>query len=136
MRVPVARHCRQGAQPAVPEPVGGGRYGPAMDAFETDEIASRRAAAGAPYLEFLRSPSLSVGLYVLAPGEADLQSPHREDEVYVVERGAAQIEVAGERRPVGPGSVVYVAKGVDHRFVDITEELRVVVLFAPPETSA
>ncbi len=104
-----------------------------MDAFELRDLEGQRAATGAPYLEFLRSASLSVGLYELAAGSPDPQSPHTEDEVYVVLRGRATIRVADDRRPVEPGSVVYVAAGVEHRFVDIVEDLAVVVLFAPPE---
>ena len=35
---------------------------------------------------------------------------------------------------VGPGSVVSVDHGEDHRFVDIAEDLLLVVVFAPPES--
>jgi mannose-6-phosphate isomerase-like protein (cupin superfamily) len=42
------------------------------------------------------------------------------------------IQVADENRPVGPGSVVYVAAGVEHHFHTIEEELRVLVFWAPP----
>jgi mannose-6-phosphate isomerase-like protein (cupin superfamily) len=104
-----------------------------MDAFELRDLEAQRAAAGHPYLEFLRSSDLSAGLYELAAAAIDGQSPHTEDEVYVVLRGRATIRVASEERPVEAGSVVFVAAGVDHRFVDIVEDLAVFVLFAPPE---
>lgn len=104
-----------------------------MDTFELRDLEARRAAAGRPYLEFLRSSDLSAGLYELEAGSVDGQSPHTEDEVYVVLRGRATIRVASEQRPVGAGSVVFVTAGVDHRFVDIVEDLAVIVLFAPPE---
>ena len=94
-----------------------------MDAFELADLETRRAAAGRPYLEFLRVPALSVGLYILEAGALDGQSPHTEDEVYVVMtgRGAGH----GRRRgsAVGPGSTMFVAAGVPHRFHDIAEEL-------------
>jgi quercetin dioxygenase-like cupin family protein len=35
--------------------------------------------------------------------------------------------------PVGPGSVIYVAAGEEHRFTDVTEDLAAFVLFAPAE---
>jgi quercetin dioxygenase-like cupin family protein len=35
-------------------------------------------------------------------------------------------------QPVGPGDTIFVAAGVAHRFVDITEDLALVVVFAPP----
>jgi mannose-6-phosphate isomerase-like protein (cupin superfamily) len=76
-----------------------------------------------------------VGLYVLPAGGVDHQQPHAEDEVYHVVAGRGRITVADETTDVGPGSVVYVARTVPHRFHDITEELRIVVFFAPAETS-
>lgn len=106
-----------------------------MDAFELADLESQRRAAGGGYLEFLRSSELSVGLYTLAAGAVDAQRPHDEDEVYVVMSGRAMIRVGSEDRAVGPGSIVFVPARVDHRFHDIEEELRVLVVFAPPEGS-
>ena len=51
-----------------------------MDAHELDDVVARRVAAGAPYLEFITVPDLSVGLYVLAPGQEDRQQPRDERE--------------------------------------------------------
>ena len=104
-----------------------------MDAFDLDELTTRRAAAGDPYLEFLRVPDLSAGLYVLPAGGTDPQSPHAEDELYHVIRGRASIRVGDETAPVGPGSTVFVAATVPHRFEAIEEELTVLVVFGPAE---
>ena len=60
--------------------------------------------------------------------------PHRQDEVYVVIAGSAVLEVDGERTPVSVGSVAYVPAGCPHRFVEAGDDLRVFVVFAPPET--
>ena len=49
--------------------------------------------------------------------------------------GRARITVGDEVRDVGPGSVVYVAATVPHRFHDITERLEILVVFAPAEWS-
>lgn len=106
-----------------------------MDAYEIADLARRRGEAGKAYLEFIRVPALSVGVYTLAAGALDPQQPHSEDEVYHVIAGRARIMVAGETREVGPGSVVYVAAGVEHRFFDIAEELTTLVFFAPAEGS-
>lgn len=106
-----------------------------MDAFELADVVARREASARPYLEFLTVPDLSVGLYVLAPGEPDLQQPHTEDEVYYVLAGAGRITVGGEVRDVVEGSIVFVAAGLPHRFHDITAELRLLVAFGPAEGS-
>jgi mannose-6-phosphate isomerase-like protein (cupin superfamily) len=89
--------------------------------------------SGRPYLEFLRSRSLSAGLYVLPAGATDEQSPHTEDEVYLVVAGASLFTAGEETREVRAGDVLYVAAGVAHRFHDISDDLRVLVVFAPPE---
>jgi len=106
-----------------------------MDAFELADLAARREASGAPYLEFLSVPDLSVGLYVLAAGQPDLQQSHTEDEVYYVVSGSGRITVGDEVRDVQPGSIVFVATAVPHRFHDISEDLTLLVAFGPAEGS-
>jgi mannose-6-phosphate isomerase-like protein (cupin superfamily) len=104
-----------------------------MDAFELDQVAAERERLGRRYHELLRVPALSVGLYVLGAGTEDPQRPHTEDEIYHVVRGRATIRVADEDRPVSPGSVIYVAAGVVHRFHTIEEDLEILVVFAPAQ---
>ena len=106
-----------------------------MQAFEITQLISQQKDQRAAYLEFLNVPDLSMGLYVLPAGGIDLQSPHPEDEVYYVVSGKAQIQVADETRPVQAGSIVYVAKNVEHKFHSIEEEITILVFFAPAENS-
>jgi mannose-6-phosphate isomerase-like protein (cupin superfamily) len=105
-----------------------------MDAFEMSELVAWREQTGELYHEFLRRPSMSLGLYVLDAGADDPQSPHQEDEVYYVMAGRGMIDVAGEGREVNAGSVVFVPAGVDHRFHTIAERLELLVVFAPAES--
>jgi quercetin dioxygenase-like cupin family protein len=83
-----------------------------MQAFELNNLISQQKDGDKLYLEFLKVPDLSMGLYVLPAGGTDPQSPHTEDEVYYVVSGQAKIKVADEDRDVGAGSIVYVAKNV------------------------
>jgi mannose-6-phosphate isomerase-like protein (cupin superfamily) len=106
-----------------------------MDAFELAELRTGQAASGRAYHEFLRVPDVSAGLYVLPAGGIDGQQPHTEDELYHVIAGRARITVGGDVRPVGPGSTVFVAATVPHRFHDIEEDLVVLVVFGPAESS-
>ncbi len=87
------------------------------------------------WIERLRVPDLSVGAYSIRCGGTDGQSPHTEDEIYVVTAGRAVFEAGGDLVPVGPVSVLYVPAGQAHRFADVTEDLAAVVLFAPAEGS-
>ena len=106
-----------------------------MQAYELTQLITQRETSSKLYLEFLKVPDLSMGLYVLSAGGMDPQSPHTEDEVYYVVSGRAKIRVADEDRDVQAGSIVYVAKNVEHRFHSIEEELTVIVFFAPAEYS-
>ena len=106
-----------------------------MEAFELAPLLEECKQSNKLYLEFLKVPDLSMGLYVLPAGGTDPQSPHTEDEVYYVLNGKAKILVADESRDVQAGSIVYVAKNVAHRFHSIEEELTLLVFFAPAEYS-
>jgi mannose-6-phosphate isomerase-like protein (cupin superfamily) len=95
-------------------------------------------APGEPrhWVEQLRVAALSVGTYSVPVEGADTQQPHTEDEVYVVTAGHARVVADSGSAEVGPGSVIYVPAGEPHRFVDITEDLAVLVIFAPPEQTS
>lgn len=106
-----------------------------MDAYELRDLLAQQQATGRAYFEFLRVPSMSMGVYSLLAGGVDPQQPHTEDEVYYVVSGRGQIRVGDEDRPIGPGSIVFVAATVDHRFHTIEEDLTILVFFAPAEYS-
>jgi len=88
---------------------------------------------GSHWIEHLRAADLSAGTYSVPRGGVDDQEPHTEDEIYVVTAGRAVLRAGDGTAPVGPGSVIYVAAGEEHRFTDVTEDLAAFVLFAPAE---
>lgn len=104
-----------------------------MQAFEIGDLIRQQAQGQERYLEFLRVSSLSVGLYVLPAGSVDGQQPHTEDEVYYVVSGKGRFTHADEEQDVQAGSILFVAAGVEHRFHSITEDLKIIVFFAPSE---
>ncbi|QES49130.1 cupin domain-containing protein [Streptomyces venezuelae] len=104
-----------------------------MKAFRLDELEAERIANEGAYLQFLKERNMSVGLYALDAGQMDPQAPHRQDEVYFVVSGRGSITVGEETTTVARGSVVYVPAGVPHRFHHISEDLKVLVVFSPPE---
>ena len=91
------------------------------------------AVEGVTYTEFDRREGLSFGMYCLGAGVDDPQSPHTEDEIYVVAAGRGAIELDGVAHAIEPGSVISIPRDVAHKFVDITEDLALVVVFGPPE---
>ncbi len=92
---------------------------------------ARRAPNG--YVEFLRVPSMSAGVYVLSAGAEDRQSPHLEDEVYYVVRGRGKFQRGREEMSALPGDVLFVPARALHRFHSIEEELVLLVVFSPAE---
>ena len=102
--------------------------------FNIADTEKSREQSEKRYLEFLRVPAMSAGVYVLPAGGTDPQSPHKEDELYYVVRGRGRMRAGSEDQAVGEGSVIFVAAEVEHRFYDITEELVVLVFFAPAES--
>jgi mannose-6-phosphate isomerase-like protein (cupin superfamily) len=112
------------------------------EVFALDQLLAKRLQAGRSYLEFLRVPAMSAGVYVLPAGAPDPQQPHHQDEIYYVLRGKGKMRLGGneraeeraEERSVGEGSVIFVEAGLEHRFFDVEEELVVLVVFAPEES--
>jgi len=101
--------------------------------FHIDDLTRQRAQEDKLYLEFLRVPAMSAGVYVLPKGGTDPQKPHREDEMYYVIRGCARMQIGSDHAEVRAGSVIFVEAELEHRFYDIEEELEVLVFFAPAE---
>ena len=106
-----------------------------MDIFQLPDLIKQRQDSNKPYLEFIRHPSLSMGLYELPAGGVDPQKPHTEDEVYYIVKGRGKIRVGEEDQDVSDGVTVFVAAGVDHRFHSISQDLVILVFFAPAEYS-
>jgi mannose-6-phosphate isomerase-like protein (cupin superfamily) len=103
------------------------------DRFDLHDLAAALGRDRHEFAEFFRSPSGSLSLTVARwpAGSVDDQEPHAEDEVYYVVSGRAQLTVNGEPTPVEPGSVAFVAAGVEHRFIEIAEDLDVLVFWSP-----
>jgi mannose-6-phosphate isomerase-like protein (cupin superfamily) len=103
------------------------------DAFVLADALARLASDRHDFAEVFRSPSGSLSLTVARwpAGSLDDQQPHAEDEVYYVASGRAQLTVGDETTRVAAGSVAFVAAGIEHRFIEITEDLEVLVFWSP-----
>jgi mannose-6-phosphate isomerase-like protein (cupin superfamily) len=105
---------------------------PARSRYTVAELAARLPGpAGERFAVALERGTLSIELY--APRGRDPQKPHTRDEVYVVVQGRGSFASGAERQPFGPGDVLFVAAGVEHRFEDFTDDLTVWVVFYGPE---
>ena len=83
------------------------------------------------YAIALAHGTLEVGLY--APRASDPQTPHTRDEVYVIVRGRGLFRRGERRAPFGPGDLLFVAAGEEHRFEEFSDDFAAWVIFYGPE---
>lgn len=83
-----------------------------------------------PYSIPLRRGSMELGFY--KPTGVDTQSPHDQDEVYIVQQGTAVFVVEGVRYDVATGDALFVAAGEEHRFIEFSEDFETWVVFYGP----
>jgi mannose-6-phosphate isomerase-like protein (cupin superfamily) len=88
-------------------------------------------ADGKEFATLFRHGTLEVELY--RPRGVDRQKPHTRDEVYVVVTGSGVFLNGGRRQPFGPGEVLFVPAGVEHRFEDFSDDFVTWVFFYGPE---
>lgn len=80
--------------------------------------------------KFFDHSSMFAGIYKLDIGAEDKQSPHADDEIYYVLSGNSHFEAGQNKSVIKPGEVLFVKRGVSHRFYDITAPLTILVFFA------
>lgn len=98
--------------------------------FDLEEIKGKLTGKSVEYLEFLNVSALNCGVYFLAAGSTDMQSPHDDDEVYLVLEGRARMRIDGTERAIGPGAVLYISATTEHAFFEIEEDMTLLVIFA------
>jgi mannose-6-phosphate isomerase-like protein (cupin superfamily) len=79
----------------------------------------------------IRHGTMRAGIY--APRGRDPQGPHTQDEIYIVIAGRGTFAKGEERRPFGPGDLIFVEAGAEHRFEDFTPDFATWVVFWGPE---
>lgn len=68
-----------------------------------------------------------------APRGTDTQTPHSQDEVYVVLKGRGRFACADESWEFGEGDTLFAPAGVAHRFEEFSNDLAVWVFFYGPD---
>jgi len=94
-------------------------------------LTAARASDDGLYGVLLEHGSLELGYY--RPQGKDDQQPHEQDEIYIVHTGSGEFKLGDERIAFAPGDALFVAAGVEHRFVEFTEDFAAWVIFYGPE---
>ena len=95
-----------------------------------DALQKLAAGDGALFVKLIERGSMSVEIY--RPVETDRQTPHLQDELYVIISGEGDFLNNGERRTFGPGDVLFVPAGVEHRFENFSIDFATWVIFYGP----
>lgn len=97
----------------------------------TRSEAMKAVTSGATlYARFLQEPSGDVGFY--RPRPTDPQEPHARDEIYVVASGTGTFVCAEQRTTFEAGDLLFVPRGVVHRFEDFDDDFAAWVIFLGP----
>ncbi|MBV8668058.1 MAG: AraC family ligand binding domain-containing protein [Candidatus Eremiobacteraeota bacterium] len=79
----------------------------------------------------LRHGSMTLEYYALHGH--DEQTPHRQDEIYVIATGHGWFRSGDERFSVKEGDALFVPAGVEHRFEDVSDKFETWVVFWGPD---
>ena len=107
---------------------------PSIPGHLTFDEAQQRLLArsdGKRFIELFKHASFSVEFY--APRGSDPQQPHKQDEAYIVIRGAGEFQCGGKTERFEPHDVLFAPAGAEHRFLNFSEDLAVWVFFYGPE---
>jgi len=75
--------------------------------------------------------TMSVEIY--KPIAIDRQTPHQQDELYVVISGTGEFVNDGKRSSFVSGDVLFAAAGIEHRFENFSDDFRTWVIFYGPQ---
>jgi mannose-6-phosphate isomerase-like protein (cupin superfamily) len=85
---------------------------------------------GEPFADAIRHGSMSVEIF--APRSEDRQTPHAQDELYIVAGGQARFEHNTAMTEARAGDVLFVPAGDPHRFHAMSDDFVTWVIFWGP----
>lgn len=75
----------------------------------------------------------SMSVEYFSPQKTDTQTPHEQDELYIVARGHGNFNRNGEKLDCKAGDVLFVPAGMDHRFEQFSDDFATWVVFYGPK---
>jgi mannose-6-phosphate isomerase-like protein (cupin superfamily) len=86
---------------------------------------------GEIFVKVLQHGSMSVEIY--RPVNIDPQTPHTQDELYVIINGSGKFVMNGKYSDFQQGDIIFVPAGAIHRFEDFTNDFATWAIFYGPE---
>ncbi|MEP6899205.1 MAG: cupin domain-containing protein [Rhodanobacter sp.] len=72
-----------------------------------------------------------ISLSVFAPMLTDFQTPHEQDEIYIVVNGSGELQLDGQLLMAEKGDALFVPAGARHRFRSFSDDFASWVIFFP-----
>jgi mannose-6-phosphate isomerase-like protein (cupin superfamily) len=96
-----------------------------------DALRKLLEVADFPFTVMMKHGTMTVEYY--APQEIDTQTPHKQDEIYVIIKGHGTFYRNGERTPCKKGDLLFVPAGMEHWFENFSDDFATWVIFYGPE---
>lgn len=85
-----------------------------------------------PFTVVMKHGSMSIEYF--APEKADTQTPHKQDEIYVIIKGDGFFVRDGERVACKKADILFVPAGIEHKFENFSEDFATWVIFYGPDS--
>ena len=80
-----------------------------------------------PFTVVMKNGSMTIEYF--APQEVDTQTPHKQDEIYVIIRGHSNFYRDNERVSCKKGDIIFVPAGMEHHFENFSDDFATWVIF-------
>ncbi len=85
------------------------------------------------FVEVIKDGKMTVEYF--APKKIDEQQPHKKDELYIITSGNSNFYRKGEIIKCKQGDVIFVPAGMEHRFINFSDDFATWVIFYGDEIS-
>jgi mannose-6-phosphate isomerase-like protein (cupin superfamily) len=90
-------------------------------------VAQLRKESSKEFTILLKHGSMSIEYF--SPDKVDRQTPHKQDEIYVIAGGSGTFFGGGDRVVFHLGDIIFVPAGMEHRFENFTDDFATWVIF-------
>jgi len=90
-----------------------------------------RGQSKLPFTIMMEHGTMSIEYF--APREVDTQTPHKQDEIYVIIEGQSTFYRNGERMSCQKNDILFVPAGMEHHFENFSDDFATWVIFYGPE---
>lgn len=80
-----------------------------------------------PFTVMMKHGTMTIEYF--APQEVDTQTPHKQDEIYVIIKGHSSFYRNGEKTTCKKNDILFVPAGMEHRFENFSDDFATWVIF-------